>query len=234
MREPMREKGNIWPLISVTAGALFVLVGVPLILQHERNQRLAPVDPQVLIGGETVAIHMISAAPSYRWPDSEVPRTAQRLRDCSALAIAAVTFVAQNALANHPPRDVKEIVAGLNDRQLILSEWITDQPGVLRMREGTAHLRYAPYSLSIEVLSVPDDRTDGPAILIRVPDFENTQVGARYFESLTLDGVVYPPPFASISEVIAAGWQPRLFRQTQIPEGERAELEHWASSMMRK
>ena len=230
----MRERGNIWPMVSVLVGALFILVLVPLWWHRERNARMATVDPTVLIGGEPVATQVIAAAPAYRWPDSEVPRTAQRLRDATALAIASMTYVVQGALANRPPRDVKEIVTALNDRQLILNEWITGQPGVLRMREGTAHLRYAPYSLSIEVLSVPDDRTNGPAILIRVPDFENPAVGARYFESLSVDAIVYPPPFAPVSEVITVGWQPRLYREARIPEGERAQLEQWVSSITRR
>ena len=67
-------------------------------------------------------------------------------------------------------------------------------------------------------------------IVIIEADFENTSVGARYFESLTVDGIVYPPPFAPVSEIIAAGWQPRPFKDSHIPEGERAQLEQWAKS----
>ena len=79
---------------------------------------------------------------------------------------------------------------------LIPSEWLTDQPGVLQMPNGTVHLRYSPRSLTVEVLSVPKERSDGPAILIRLPDSENTTVGPRYFESMQLDGIIYPRPFA--------------------------------------
>ena len=46
----MRERGNIWPLISVAAGALFVLVIVPLIIERNRSGRMATVDAQVSIG----------------------------------------------------------------------------------------------------------------------------------------------------------------------------------------
>jgi hypothetical protein len=51
---------------------------------------------------------------------------------------------------------------------------------------------------------------------------------------MQLDGIVYPVPFAPIAEIIASGWQPRLFKQTQIPDDQRAQLEQWASTVTRK
>ena len=45
----MRERGNIWPLVSVAAGALLVLVIVPLIIERNRSGRMATVDAQVSI-----------------------------------------------------------------------------------------------------------------------------------------------------------------------------------------
>jgi hypothetical protein len=51
---------------------------------------------------------------------------------------------------------------------------------------------------------------------------------------MQLDGVVYPSPFAPIAQVIASGWQPRLFKQSQIPEGQRAQLEQWLTNTIAK
>jgi hypothetical protein len=51
---------------------------------------------------------------------------------------------------------------------------------------------------------------------------------------MQLDGIVYPAPFAPIAGVIASGWQPRLFKQTQIPDDQRVQLEQWASAATRK
>ena len=229
-----RERGNIWPVISVAAGAFFVLVIMPLILHREKSARMATVDPQVTIGDEGSESSAGRNAPMYRWPDSEVPRTAERLRDVTAVAIAATSSVVEGAMQGHLPRDAGEIVAHIRERQLIPAEWLTQQPGVLQMPRGTIHLRYSPRDMSVEVVSVPLDRKDGPAILIRLPDQENSGVGARYFESLQLDGIVYPAPFAPIAELIAYGWQPRLFKQTQIPDDQRAQLEQWARTVNQK
>src|SRR5262245_1169862 len=208
-----REQGHIWPLISVGTGAFFVLVVVPLILQREKIARMATVDPHVTIGDSGATSSPGRETLVYHWPDSEVPRTAERLRDVTAVSIAAITYATEGALRGHPPRDVGEIVSAIAQRQLIPSEWVSSQTGVLQAPHGTVHLRYAPNNLSLEVISAPNDRTDGPAILIRIPDRENTGVGARYFESMQVDGIVYPDPFAPIAQIIASGWQPRTFRQ---------------------
>ncbi len=229
-----RERGSLWPIVSVAAGAFFVLVIMPLILQRERSGQMATVDAQVSIGDAGSESSAGRVGPVYRWPDSEVARTAERLRDVTAVAIAATSSVVEGAMQGHPPRDAGEIVAHIAQRQLIPAEWLTQESGVLQMPRGTIHLRYSPKDMSVEVVSVPLDRKDGPAILIRLPDQENTGVGARYFESLQLDGVVYPAPFAPIAEIIASGWQPRLFKQTQIPDDQRTQLERWASTVNQK
>jgi hypothetical protein len=38
---------------------------------------------------------------------------------------------------------------------------------------------------------------------------------------MNVDGIIYPHPFAPIAEVISAGWQQRLFAQTQQAGAER-------------
>jgi hypothetical protein len=226
----MREQGSIWPLVSVAGGALLVLVVVPLAMQRQGGSRMATVDAQVTIGDTGDGSSIAESRSLYRWPDSEVPRTAERLQDATAVAIAASTSVIEGSLRGRIPRDAKELMAYIAQRQLIPAEWLTSQPEVLQTSRGTINLRYSPRDLMVEVISVPHDRKDGPAILIRLPDSENTRVGARYFESIQLDGIVYPAPFAPIAEIIASGWQPRLFKQTQISDDQRAQLEHWANT----
>jgi hypothetical protein len=141
-----------------------------------------------------------------------VSRTAERLRDVTAVAIAASTYVVEGAMTGRTPHDAGEIAAGIAQRQLIPSEWLTKQSGVLQTVHGTLHVRYSPSTISVEVISMPASRADGPAILIRIPDNENTTVRPRYFESMSVDGILYPNPFAPIPDVITAGWQQRLFR----------------------
>lgn len=217
----MRERGNIWPVICVIAVALLVVI-LPFLIRHRQaSGHMATVDAQVSIANGMSEPASNRDPPAYRWPDSEVPRTAERLRDVTAVAIAASTYVVEGAMKDRTPHDAGEIAAGIAQRQLIPSEWLTKQSGVLQTTQGTLHLRYAPAILSVEVISMPASRADGPAILIRIPDNENTVVGPRYFESMNVDGILYPNPFAPIPEVISAGWQQRLFKQAQRADSER-------------
>jgi len=226
----MRERGNIWPVIVVIAAALCVLVIVPLFIERQKAGRMATVDAHVSIGDGEVSDGQSSGASNYRWPNGEVPRTVERLRDVTAVVTAEATFLVEESLHGRIPTDADDLLTGIGRRSLIPNEWRTDQPGVLRTSHATLHLRYSPRNLTVEVISVPNERVDGPAILIRIPDGENTAVGTRYFESMQLDGIVYPRPFTSIADIIASGWQPRLFKQTQIADSDRAQLEQWAKA----
>lgn len=230
----MRERGNIWPVIAVIAAALCVLVIVPLLIERQQAGHMATVDAHVSIGDGEVSDGQASTASNYRWPNGEVPRSAERLRDVTAVAIAAATFLVEESLHGRIPTDADDLLTGIGRRSLVPTEWRTDQPGVLRTSHATLHLRYSPRNLTVEVISVPNERVDGPAILIRIPDGENTAVGTRYFESMQLDGIVYPRPFTSIADIIASGWQPRLFKQTQIADSDRAQLEQWAKTATRQ
>jgi len=229
----MRERGNIWPVVAVVAAALCVLVIVPLIVERQKASRMATVNAHVSIGDGEVSGDQGFAA-NNRWPNGEVPRTAERLRDVTGVTIAAATFLVEESLHRRMPRDADEILTGIGRRRLIPNQWRTDQAGVLRTPHATIHLRYAPRSLTVELISVPNERVDGPAILIRIPDGENTALGTRYFESMQLDGIIYPRPFASIADVIATGWQPRLFKQTQLADADRVRLEQWAEATKRR
>ena len=212
----MRERGNIWPIICVVTVALLVLVLPLVIRRRQTNGRMATVDAQVSIGDASNDPISSRDPPRYRWPDSEVPRTAERLRDVTAVAISASTYVVEGAMSGRTPHDAGEIVAGVAKRQLIPLEWLTTESGVLQTSHGTLHLRYSPNDLSVEVVPAPNDHSDGPPMLIRIPDNENTTVGSRYFESMQLDGITYPAAFAPIPDIIRAGWRGRLFKQTLL------------------
>lgn len=211
----LRERGNVWPVIPVIVVALLVLV-LPLVIRHRlASGSMATVDAQVSIGDARNDPATSRDPPVYRWPDSEVPRTAERLRDVTAVALAASTYVIEGAMTGRTPHDAGEIAEGIAKRQLIPSEWLTNQSGVLQTSHGTLHVRYSPSNLSVEVISIPASRADGPAMLIRIPDNDNTDLGPRYFESMQVDGILYPNPFAPIPEVISAGWRQRVFKQAQ-------------------
>src|SRR4051794_13881028 len=121
----MRERGNIWPVIVVIGAALCVLVIVPLFIERQKAGRMATVDAHVSIGDGEVSDSETSAASNYRWPNGEVPRTAERLRDVTTVAIAAATFLVEESLHGHIPRDADEIITCVDQQKLIANEWRT-------------------------------------------------------------------------------------------------------------
>lgn len=212
----LRESGNVWPVLAVVVVAFLVLI-LPVVIRHRQaSGSMATVDAQVSIGDARNDPATSREPLTYRWPDSEVPRTAERLRDVTAVAIAASTYVVEGAMTGRVPHDASEIAAGIAKRQLIPVDWLTSQSGVLQTSHGTLHLRYSPNTLSVEVISIPASRDDGPAMLIRIPDVDNTDVSPRYFESMQVDGILYPNPFAPIPEIIGSGWRQRHFRPTHL------------------
>jgi hypothetical protein len=108
-----RERGNIWPVVCVIAVAFAALI-LPVAIRHRQaGARMATIDAQVTIGDSKTDPTSNQVSAMYRWPDSEVPRTTERLRDVTAVAIAASTYVAQGAMSGRIPRDAGEIATGI-------------------------------------------------------------------------------------------------------------------------
>ena len=66
-----------------------------------------------------------------------------------------------------PLRDANDILNRIAQRQLIPAAWLTQQPGILQTPHSSIHIRYAPENVTLEVISMPNERKDGPAMLIR-------------------------------------------------------------------
>jgi hypothetical protein len=74
-----RERGNILPVVCVIAVAAVVLLVQVIIRHRQASARLATVDAQVTIGDPKIDANSKGDEIMYRWPDSEVPRTAERV-----------------------------------------------------------------------------------------------------------------------------------------------------------
>jgi hypothetical protein len=166
--------------------------------------------------------------------DGEVYRTEGRLREASAVAIAAsLSGVARWSVERRPLRTVDELLEEIVRRGLL-------PPGVELVRErnllvserSTIHVRFRPEPFGIEIVSLGRERADGPGLLLRVPDDnappQNTR--QRYFYSFRLENVSVPKAFAPSSAVQAAGWQIDYIT-AQLLEGANAEhLSAWTRS----
>src|ERR1051325_765068 len=142
--------------------------------------------------------------------DGEVYRTEGRLREASAVVIAASLSGVARSTERRPVRTVDELLEEIVARGLL-------PPGVELVRErhllvsehSTIHIRFRPDPFGVEVVSLGRERADGPGLLLRVPDDNSaSQAGRqRYFYSFRLENITVPEAFANASAVEAAGWQ---------------------------
>src|SRR5690349_8154136 len=112
----MRDRGKIWPIVLVVGAAICVFVVVPLVIQRQKAGQFAAVEAYVSIGDAEVDGKQESSVANYRWPNSEVPRTAERLRDLTGVSIAAATYVVEGSLSGRVPTNAHEIIAGISRR----------------------------------------------------------------------------------------------------------------------
>ena len=167
--------------------------------------------------------------------EGEVARTEVRLREASALAVAASLTGVAAFVDGRPVRDVNGLLRGMTERGLLPPGFTIAPEGTsIQSEYGALHLRLRPQPFAVEVLSLGRTRRDGPALLLRVPDEGNLHTGAnpnaatRYFSSLTLSTVKIPAPFAAPTAILALGWRSDTFRPT-LPDGANAQqLADWA------
>ena len=173
-------------------------------------------------------------APQGAVFDGEVYRTEGRLREASAVAIAASLSGVARGVERRPVLSVDELLDEIVRRGLL-------PPGVELVRErnllvserSTIHLRFRPEPFGVEVISLGRERADGPGLLLRVPDDDTSPQNTRqrYFYSFRLENVTVPEAFAGASAVQAAGWQID-YLNAQFPEGADAEqLAAWTRQL---
>jgi hypothetical protein len=106
---------------------------------------------------------------------------------------------------------------------------------LLTSEHSQIHVRLRTEPFAVEVLSLGRERLNGPALLLRVPDYARSKnEPARYFFSLNLEDVKAPAPFANPSAVLACGWQMDTIRPS-MPEGANEnQLAAWASEQQSK
>jgi hypothetical protein len=168
--------------------------------------------------------------------DGEVYRTEGRLREASAVAIAATLSTVASLTERRPVHNVGELLQDIARRGLLPPgvELAPDR-NLLVSEHSTIYLRLRTEPFAVEILSFGRERLDGAALLLRVPgDVQNKNEPARYFYSLKLEGITVPDPFAAPSAVLACGWQTDTIRPS-TPEGaDESRLSAWASEHQSK
>jgi hypothetical protein len=184
--------------------------------------------------------------------EGPVARMAGRMREASGLALVLGLARVNEAIQKRPaPADVDALVAlVVGQRLLPLGVTIPDplnrRAGVLLGPHATLYVRYRVAPFGIEVVSIGNTKDDGAAILIRLPNDEETahaqmpkpgnkeNPGAALYVSDHLDAVTIPAAFSSPASMLLAGWQPDEFHALDLPQDRVNELNDWLRNTTQK
>jgi hypothetical protein len=217
----------------VLLSAVVALIPIVMLANLLRPRGLWSVDPTISIErtqlDESASVHSAPSPPSLP-DDGEVYRTADRLREASAVAVAAALYAANEQASRRPVRSVNSIVAGIRSAGLLPPGVSAEPPAMLLLSQlASLQLRYRPDPLGVEVLSLPRSRKDGPALMVRIPGVEPDGDRGSVFIADRLGDIALPAAFASIADCVRAGWVDQSFDQTDTTQ-EQQQLRAWLSS----
>ena len=102
--------------------------------------------------------------------EGEVSRTEERIREATALALAASLFAATESLAHRIPSTEEALLSGIQKAGLLPPGMqLVDNSRLVSSARGALQVRYRSEPVCIEVVSIGRVRTDGPVLLLRVP-----------------------------------------------------------------
>jgi hypothetical protein len=159
--------------------------------------------------------------------EGEVSRTEERIREATALALAASLFAATESMGHRIPASELALLSGVEKAGLLPPGMrLIDNSVLVTSGRGTLRVRYRPEPLCIEVVSIGRERIDGPALLLRVPSMIAGKDEARdvvLYIATRLDEITIPQPFTSEAQIIALGFAPEPLRAATLPSVDTAK-----------
>ncbi len=208
------------------AGAAALILAVAL-ARHCSPVSVPPVDPVISIErtqtDDSPTVQTANATPKLP-DDGEVYRTADRLREASALALSAALYAVNEAANRRFIRRADPLIAGVQSAGLVPPGITGDSAAMLLSDRSRLLLRFRPSPLAIEVLSFPRSRDDGPALMVRIPSLDGGGHRGTVLIADRLGDINPPAPFASLPDCVRAGWIDQSFDQAEIPEAQQQQL----------
>ncbi len=218
------------PLVT-TAVIITLIMGVRFVSTVLTND-IGSVDPRVTLPPNQVQEirerqrrQQVQAFVSVS--EGEVSHTEERIRQATAVALSVSLFAATESLSHRIPASDIALLSGVEKAGLLPPGMLLIDNSVLITSErGTLRVHYQPEPLCIEVVSIGRERTDGPALLLRVPSMiagkDETRDVVLYMAT-RLDEITIPQPFASEAQIIALGFAPEQLRAATLPNVDTAK-----------
>lgn len=232
------KKTQIAALAPARKRTLLITAAAALILTVMLANYLAPrnvpsVDPTVSIqraqNDDSSSSRAANVTPNL--PDEgEVYRTAERLREASAVALAAGLYVAGEQVNRRYPQSADSVIAGLRSAGLLPPGITVDGRAMLHSHFARVLLRFRSNPLAIETISVPNSREDGPGLMVRIPGSGPDGDRGSVFIADRLGDINPPSPFASITNCVRAGWIDQPINQAETPQEQQQKLRDWLAT----
>jgi len=217
-------------LLVIAAGALILSVALVNFLAP-RN--VPSVDPTVSIergqNDDSSSSRAANVAPNLP-DDGEVYRTAERLREASAVALAAALYAAGEQVNRRYPQSADSVIAGLRSAGLLPPGITVDGRAMLISPFARLLLRFKLDPLGIEVIDIPHTQEAGPALMVRIPGFGPDGEHGSVFIADRLGDINLPSPFISISDCVRAGWIEQPINQADTPQEQQKQLRVWLAT----
>ena len=218
-------------VVSATAAAVIALVLMLNWLAVRRggvNAHVEIAEPLI----EAVANRTISGVPSRGLPDGEVERTAERVREVSALVMGLTLFAVNEGLIRRPAANVGTLVAHFASSNLLppgVRQNVAQ--GVLESERALIYVRYRPEPLAVEVISVGRESSDGPSLIGRIATGGQVDpsgdTGATLFVARGLGDVLLPEPFTPAARMTALNWSIEPLRDRAFTPQEMEQINGW-------
>lgn len=227
----MRSKKKRWcpsPPLIVALTVVIVIAG--MLFAGWLNARRYRVKARVEIAEPAIELQTSQAsvvATAAGLPNGEVGRTATRMREVTGLLTGLATLAVIEQMSNRSPANANVLV-GLMAKRDLLPPGIRQTPGegVLISDCATIYVRYRSAPLGIEIVSIGSERTDGPAIIVRLAAGGDDDSGVALLIARKAEAPI-PAPFAPISQILAMGWNVEPFRERSFTPREVEQLTAW-------
>ena len=206
---------------------VFSLIPPLLLARYIVADRIASVDPAVTLAPQEGGDSKSKSSKAATLPDdSEVFRTADRIREASALALC-LTLHAITEQTRGRTVTAESLCSEIDSRKLLPPGVVRNGADTLQSKYGTLHVRFRRQPLGIEVLSFSKNTEDGPALMIRIPDDSPSGDAGSVFIADRLGHIAAPPAFAPLIECARAGWINTAISQTDITNEQKQQIQDW-------
>lgn len=227
----MKPAKKLWRPPPVTVVGLTAMTLLALVLAlNWLSARRGGVNAHVEIAAPVIeAVATQSALPSSpaALPDGEVERTAERLREVSALVMGLTLLAVDEGLNHRPLPNVASLIDRFARRNLLPPTITANSAnGALASPRAVIYVRYRPAPLAIEVVSLGREREDGPAIIGRIATGDDEE-GAALFVARGLGNVALPAAFTPTAQMAEMNWTLEPLRERVLTSQEQESLGAW-------